>query len=78
MLLSGNLSWFNILASNRYNTWLSYFLINNFVDRQLIMKRDKTRHLLAVTISIGCVAYLLSACDSKENALAHYNQGVAY
>jgi len=53
-------------------------LINNFVERQLIMKWDKTRHLLAITISIVCIAYLLSACDSKQNALAHYNQGVAY
>ena len=52
MLLSGNLSWFNILASNRYNTWLSYFLINNFVsgtgnlEGGVIMKLDGKLHLI--------------------------------
>ncbi|MFP6719408.1 MAG: hypothetical protein VCF25_03915 [Candidatus Poribacteria bacterium] len=34
------------------------------------MKLDRTRHLLAITIV--CIAYLLSTCDSKQNA--HYNR----
>jgi len=38
------------------------------------MELDRTRHLLAITIV--CIAYLLSACDSKQNA--HYNRGMVY
>jgi len=40
------------------------------------MKLDNTRHLLAITI--GCIVYLLPACDRKQNALDHNQLGVAY
>ena len=40
-----------------------------------MVKLNRTRHF--ITISIVCIAYLFSACDSKQNAdEAHYNLGV--
>ena len=42
------------------------------------MKLDRTRHLLAITLSIISMGYLLFACDSKQDAQTHVNLGNVY
>ena len=40
------------------------------------MRLEIARHLLAITISIVCIAYLLSACDG--NPTFHNSMGNSY
>ena len=40
------------------------------------MRLERARHFLAITISIVCIAYLLSACDG--NPTFHNSMGNSY
>ena len=42
------------------------------------MKLEKVNHLLVITITIISLVFFLSACSSKEHAIAYHKLGLAY
>ncbi|MDP7000235.1 MAG: tetratricopeptide repeat protein, partial [Candidatus Poribacteria bacterium] len=42
------------------------------------MKLEKMNRLFVIIITIVGMGYLLSACDSKNDAKTHYNLGLLY